>query len=485
VIQSYPAVAGAAPVPAVRRPPRPEQLGDPTFGPAHGTRFAYVAGEMANGIASTEMVIALAEADMLGFFGSAGLTIAQVEAAVDRLRTALPDRANWGVNLIHTPQDPAWEERLTDLVLRRRVREVSASAFMEVTPSVVRLAVSGLDTAPDGSIVRRTNLFAKLSRPELAEMFLRPAPPGILAALRAADLITEREAGLAARIPLAEDITVEADSGGHTDNRPLLSLLPRVLEQRRRSADRLRHGRVVRIGAAGGLGTPHAVAGAFATGADYVLTGSVNQTCVQADVSADAKALLSQADIADVAMAPAADMFELGVQVQVLRRGTQFAARANQLYRLYRQHDSLESIPADVVAKLERTVFSGTLAAEWVETRAYWSGRDRTELDRAESDPKHRMALVFRRYLGRSSGWAIDGETSRRRDYQLWCGPALGSFNQWVQGTFLADPADRDVVQVARNLMYGAAELTRVNHLRAAGDPVPVDAFGITPRRFT
>ena len=31
---------------------------------------------------------------------------------------------------------------------------------------------------------------------------------------------------------MADDITVEADSGGHTDNRPLVLLLPTILELR-------------------------------------------------------------------------------------------------------------------------------------------------------------------------------------------------------------------------------------------------------------
>ena len=33
--------------------------------------------------------------------------------------------------------------------------------------------------------------------------------------------LTAPEAELAAEMPVAEDITAEADSGGHTDNRPI------------------------------------------------------------------------------------------------------------------------------------------------------------------------------------------------------------------------------------------------------------------------
>ena len=39
----------------------PEWLGDRSFSEAHGVRFPYVAGEMANGIATTRMVVAMAQ----------------------------------------------------------------------------------------------------------------------------------------------------------------------------------------------------------------------------------------------------------------------------------------------------------------------------------------------------------------------------------------------------------------------------------------
>ena len=61
----------------------PEWLGDRSFSEAHGVRFPYVAGEMANGIATARMVIAMANAGMLGFFGAAGLGYGRVEAGLD------------------------------------------------------------------------------------------------------------------------------------------------------------------------------------------------------------------------------------------------------------------------------------------------------------------------------------------------------------------------------------------------------------------
>lgn len=460
----------------------PEWLGDRSFGEAHGVRFPYVCGEMANGITSTRMVASMAAAGMLGFFGAAGLPPARVAEAVGELARSLGPGGAWGVNIIHSPGDPAREEWTADLLIRGEVPAVSASAFMSLTPAIIRCAAAGLRADSSGRIVRARRVFAKVSRAEIAERFMSPAPADMLRSLVARGLISDREAQLAAMVPVAEDITAEADSGGHTDNRPLSVLLPMMLALRGRVTARHAGYPRIRVGAAGGLGDPSAVAGAFALGADYVLTGSVNQAAMESGLSEDAKALLAGADYPDVAMAPSADMFELGVRVQVLKRGTMYAARAGRLYEAYQRYDSLEAIEAGVRARLEQEIFRMPLEQAWQETRAYWSEHEPAELARAQSSPKHRMALTFRWYLGLSSRWAIAGTADRRNDYQLWCGPAIGAFNRWAAGSFLADPAQRSVVQVARNLLEGAAVITRAHQFRTHGADAGPSAFQFTPR---
>jgi hypothetical protein len=83
------------------------------------------------------------------------------------------------------------------------------------------------------------------------------------------------------------------------------------------------------------------------------------------------------------------------------------------------------------------------------------------------------MALIFRWYLGLATHWGIQGIPERIMDYQVWCGPAMGSFNDWVRGTSLDDPAKRDVVRVANELMMGATYLYRLGELRMQGFHVP------------
>ena len=51
---------------------------------------------------------------------------------------------------------------------------------------------------------------------------------------------------------------------------------------------------------------------------------------------------------------------------------------------------------------------------------------------------------------------AGSGNTAgRAQDYQLWCGPAMGSFNAWARGSFLEAVENRTVVQIALNLLEG------------------------------
>ncbi len=471
------------PLLAVLPPMYPEWLGDRAFTEVHQCRFPYVAGAMANGIASTRLVIEIANAGCLGFFGAAGLSLGRVESAIDELQRALdPAALPWGVNLIHSPAEPALEEAVADLLLRRGVRRVEASAYLALTPAVVRYACSGLQRAPDGTVLRRNHLLAKVSRAEVARHFMLPAPPALLRSLHERGLLSAQEVELAAEIPLAEDITAEADSGGHTDNRALTALLPSLAALRDELATLRGDGIAIRIGAAGGLGTPGAVAAAFALGAAYVQTGSVNQACVESGLAADARRMLAGADMADVTMAPAADMFEMGVNVQVLRRGSLFAARARRLYELYRGYPSLEAIPVADREKTERDILRASFGEAWASTESFWRQRDPEQIARAQSDPKHRMALVFRAYLGLSSRWAIDGLKERSSDFQIWCGPAMGAFNRWVAGSFLADPEQRSVVQVARNLLEGAAAISRAQQLRSFGAPMPAAAFDYRPR---
>lgn len=464
-------------------PVYPEWLGDRTFLVAHGCRFPYVVGEMARGIASAEMVIEAARAGLMTFFGSAGLSIPEIDEAITTIQAGLgPNVRNWGANLIHSPQESRMEMAFAELMLERGVSNISASAFMRLAPAVVYLSAKGLTQDVDGRIRRRTHIFAKVSRVEVARPFLSPAPEAMLRPLVESGRLTEDEARLARQLPVAGDITVEADSGGHTDNRPLTVLLPRIIDLAREVAAEHGHARPARVGVGGGLGTPAAIASAFAAGAAFVVTGSVNQAALESALSEDGRKMLATASMTDVAMAPAADMFEMGVEVQVLKRGTMFAQRGKELYRIFRSYPSLEAMPDAERVAMEEKILGRPVADIWADTKRFFAERDPEEVERAERNPKHKMALVFRWYLFMGAQWARSGETARRADYQIWCGPAMGAFNDWARGSFLEPIENRTVVQIGLNLLEGAAHVTRAQQLRLAGVPVASENGGFSPR---
>lgn len=463
----------------------PEWLGDQSFSDTHGSRFNYVVGEMARGIATPEMVVAAVNAGCVGFYGSAGLPPEQIEDGFRAIKAQLsPEDVSWGANLIHTPQQPDYETKVVDLFLAHQVRRLSASAYMQLSPEVVRFSASGLSKTADGKISRRTHVFAKVSRAEVAEHFIKPAPESILNDLVSAGLISADQAALALQVPIAVDITAEADSGGHTDRRPIGPLYASIRAARRRVCkahdwplDK------VRIGLAGGIATPHSVAAAFNMGAAYVLTGSINQAAQESGLSEPARQLLAKAGPADVAMAPAADMFEQGVEVQVLKRGTLFAMRGQKLYGFYRSGKSFETLSTQDQTWVEN-VLGEPFNEAWAKTHDYIKQVNPREAKRAANDGNKQLALVARRYLFMGGQWAREGDLARRSDYQIWCGPAQGAFNEWAAGTVLEPLERRTVRQIAWNLLEGAAQITRAAQLRACGFEVNQDAFEYTPQIF-
>ncbi|WP_100444517.1 PfaD family polyunsaturated fatty acid/polyketide biosynthesis protein [Glycomyces xiaoerkulensis] len=478
IANSRPEAAGR--VVAATGPLTPDALGSSAFRARHGVRYAYMGGAMAGGIASEELVIALARSGALASFGAAGLLPERIETALTRFAAEIPGLP-YAVNLIHSPSEDALERDCVELLLKHGVRCVEASAFMDLTPHVVRYRAAGLRRGADGRIRTDNRLIAKVSRAEVAERFMRPAPDSLLDDLASRGLITAEQAELARHVPMADDITAEADSGGHTDRRPLTALFPTLLRLREAIGRELRYERPIGVGAAGGIGTPRAAAAAFAMGADYIVVGSVHQACLESGTSDAARSLLAGASSADCEMAPAADMFELGVELQVLKKGTFFPMRAKKLYELYQAYDGIEALPAAELRNLEQQIFRRSVDEVWAEVERYFTRRDPEQLRRAASAPRRRMALLFRWYLGMASRWAVTGDADRRADYQLWCGPAMGAFNEWVGGTYLAAPENRRAADVAHHLMRGAAFTSRVHQFALGGVRLPAAATEYTP----
>ncbi len=437
-----------------------ELLGSVDFKADYGLRYAYLAGAMYRGIASTDLVVRLGQVGMMGFFGAGGCSLGEVELAIRDVQARLSRGEAYGFNLIANYRSPEKEMEVVVLYLRLGVKRIEASAFMQVTPALVWFRVSGLRRAPEGGVTCDHQVVAKLSRPEVAEAFMKPAPDTMVTDLQRAGRITAEQAQLAAMVPMSHDICVEADSGGHTDRGNSTVLFPGIQSLRARLQLRLRDPKRIRVGLAGGIGTPAAAAAAFVMGADFILTGSINQCTVEAGMSEAVKDLLQEINVQDTAYAPAGDMFETGAKVQVLRRGVLFPARANKLFSLYQQYNGLDAIPEAMRRQIEEKYFGCFFSEVWQEIKVYLQSRGLAEeIDKSERSEKHRMAQVFRWYFRRSFRLAKEGDPKNQVDFQVHTGPALGAFNQWVAGSVLASWRQRHVDQIAIRLLEETAVL--------------------------
>ncbi|MDE1462569.1 PfaD family polyunsaturated fatty acid/polyketide biosynthesis protein [Spartinivicinus poritis] len=434
-------------------------LGSSQFKSDYGIRYAYLAGSMYKGIGSADLVIAMGKAGLLGYLGTGGMKLAQIESSINKIQSSLTDNQAYGLNLLYNPTLPDYEMLLVNLYLQHKIRHIEAAAYMRISPGLVRFRLNGLHRNKAGQVETQHRILAKVSRPEVAEAFMQPAPQAIVQQLVASQQITHTQAELSQYVPISDDICVEADSGGHTDQGIAYTLMPAMQFLRDQMMAKYRYRTPIRIGAAGGIGTPQAAAAAFILGADFILTGSINQCTVEADTSDAVKNLLQAINVQDTDYAPAGDMFELGAKVQVLKKGVFFPARANKLYSLYQQYDALESLDGKTQHLLQEKFFKRSFADVWAETKAYYLKANPQEIEQAERFPKHKMALVFKWYFIHSNRLAMQGSDEQKVDYQVHTGPALGAFNQWVKGTELEHWQKRHVAEIAEKIMHGTAEV--------------------------
>jgi trans-AT polyketide synthase/acyltransferase/oxidoreductase domain-containing protein len=327
---------------------------------------------------------------------------------------------------------------------------------MQITPALVRYRLKGLKTDQNGFVLVPNRILAKVSRPEIAEFFLSPAPQNIVLQLKSDGIITSEEAQLSTQVPMADDLIVEADSGGHTDQGNAYTLMPAMIKLRDGLMERYKYKKKIRVGAAGGIGTPEAAAAAFIMGADFLLTGSINQCTVEAGTSDCVKDLLQDINVQDTAYAPAGDMFELGAKIQVLKKGVFFPSRANKLYDLYKMHNSLNELDAQTKKQLQDKYFKKSFEEIFNDCKAFYQDY---EIDKAQLNPKYKMAMIFKWYFGLTTRLALTGDTERRVDWQIHTGSALGAFNQWVKGTELENWRARHVDKIAEKLIHETAKI--------------------------
>jgi trans-AT polyketide synthase/acyltransferase/oxidoreductase domain-containing protein len=437
-----------------------EELGSRDFRKDYNLKYSYVTGAMYKGIASKELVVKVAKAGMLAFLGTGGLSINEIERAITFIQRNLGNNTTYGANLLNNLNEPELEERTVDLYLAMGVKHIEAAAYMQnLSIALIKYRIKGLQKRADGVIEATNKIIAKVSRPEVAAAFMSHPPEKLLHKLLAEHKITNAEADMARQVAVADDICVEADSGGHTDMGVAYTLMPAMVLLRDEKMKEFQYSRKINVGAAGGIGTPESAAAAFILGADFILTGSINQCTVESGNSDVVKDLLETMNVQDVAYAPAGDMFEIGAKVQVLRKKIFFPARANKLYDLYMSHNSIEEIDDKTKTQIQNTFFKKSFDDVYRETIDYWSGKSLDVVKKAEENAKFKMALIFKWYFAHSTRLALNGVENEKVDFQVHTGPALGAFNQWVKGTPLASWRNRHVDEIGIMIMEETANL--------------------------
>lgn len=433
-----------------------ENMGSKSFRERYRLKYAYVTGAMYKGVASKELVADVCNSGMLGFLGTGGVNSEKVEQDIVWLRSNVKGEHCFGANFIHTPSNSKLETELCDIYIRNGVKVIEASAFISITRALVKYRLNSIYRDAEGNVLSDNHIIAKLSRPEVAAAFLSPAPKEIVEKLLNDGEISPEAAKMASCLPMADDICVEADSGGHTDHGVAFVLLPTIRRLRDEYTAKYGYKQEIHVGYAGGIGTPEAAAAAFIMKADFIVTGSINQATVEAATSDKVKDMLQNMNIQDTAYAPAGDMFEYGSKVQVLKKGVFFPSRASILYDLYRSNDSIETISPDMIRHLEQRYFKRTIAEVYNEVKKYNSAEIIKE---AEINPKVKMACIFKWYFGYATRMALSGDPTAVIDYQIHCGPAMGAFNQWVKNTSLSDWRNRHASKLGLMIMEGAAKI--------------------------
>lgn len=437
--------------------PQPASLGNPLFQTRYRCKWSYYAGSMGDGVASVELVTALGNHDLLGIFGSAGLSTEQIENHLRLIHAQLlPDKI-YGMCLLSNFHHPEEERRQVALFLQWQVPVIEISAFSAISEPLVYARVKGL-ARQGGQIIIPRRLIAKCSRLNTARLFLSPPPLEHIQSLLQSGLISAEEAHLSQEISLVDDLALEMDSGGHTDQAVAFALLPGVIALKEEIQQQYNYQERIMIGCGGGIGTPAAIVSALALGADFIFTGSINQCTVESGAHAVIKEILSTVSLHDTTISIAGDMFEIGAKAQVVRKNSRHAFRANTLYQLYTHYKSLDDLSATVLRDLETNYFKRPLADVWQLVCDYKRGHNPEQIIEASENPHLKMALIFKWYFAHCGQITHAGDLSEADNFQIFCGPAMGAFNQWVAGTHYAQWQNRHVHELAALLMNAACK---------------------------
>ncbi|SFR98070.1 ACP S-malonyltransferase [Anaeromicropila populeti] len=434
-------------------------LGIEAFRKEFFTYCNYVVGGMGNGISSEQLVTKLGESKIIGFLGTYGRDIEKVERELSKIKMKLSSFQTVGMNLVYNMSEPEKMRDYFELLYKYDLKLIEISSYLNITPNVVEYRLKGLSKTSDNAIHTKHHIFVKVSRIEVAELFMSPPPEKLIQKLLEENRITKEEAELGRNISVCSCLCIE--SGKDMDIGMGQLLIESMKKRRDLVREKYKITNQIYIGLAGGIGTPVMAANAFELGAEYITTGSINQCTVEAGTSEKVKNILSEINLFDTTYVPSKILFEWGGKCSVVKKGTFFPYRANKLYELYSQFDNLSEIDEDTKNQLERKYFNKSFLEICSEIYKTQGNAEELLKDR------NTMISVFKWYFDYAVMEAIKGNSESQTSFLIYSTPAMGSFNEWVKGSEWEDWRNRHVDEIAMKIMSEAEEIIK-NKYRAA-----------------
>jgi hypothetical protein len=126
-----------------------QDFGDAEFKKTYGLKYAMYGGAMANGIASSDMVIALGKCGCMGSYGAGGMRLETVAQEIDKIKAALGDKP-YMINMLSN-RNGDMEMQLAQMLVEKNVPAVEASAYIIPSEALVSDGKNWAVQLQDGS----------------------------------------------------------------------------------------------------------------------------------------------------------------------------------------------------------------------------------------------------------------------------------------------------------------------------------------------
>ncbi|WP_459480607.1 ACP S-malonyltransferase [Clostridium saccharoperbutylacetonicum] len=416
-------------------------------------KYPYVIGGIERGISSKEMIVKSGTEKILSFLGTKKMDLDEIEESIIYIKDRLTEGEPFGINITYDYFNSEISEKIINLCLKYNVKNIEVSGYTNIPNCVIRYKLEGIKRK-NGSLVCENRVFYNTARLNIEEL-LKPISESTVKNL-SRERINYEDVSIFRNISIIDGLTIKCDGNSNNNGFNILNILPVAVRVKNKVLEKFKYMNKIYIGVGGGIGNPEALAVSFMLGADYVVTDSINQCSIEANCSELVKDLLEQVGFEDTIYVPDAERFEIGGKVQVLKKGVMFPSRANKLYELYRQYDSYYEIDEKLRSQVEKKFFMKSFEEYYDECK---KGLSAEEINIIEKDEKKKMAVVFKRYLTESSLLAQKGVDEQRMNFQIYCSPAIGVFNNYVKDSELKDWRKRSVTKIAEVLMNDAKKI--------------------------